>query len=144
MGTNSRLDELQAGFLRVKLSHLSELEEERAKICNRYLNELKNPEIHLPEVRKGATHIWHQFVIQSASRERLIAYLDDKGIGTIIHYPIPPHLSEAYQYLNIKKGTLPITERYAETVLSLPLYNGMTEEEQEYVIDNINTFRPVK
>lgn len=144
VGTNSRLDELQAGFLRVKLSHLSELEEERAKICNRYLNELKNPEIHLPEVRKGATHIWHQFVIQSASRERLIAYLDDKGIGTIIHYPIPPHLSEAYQYLNIKKGTLPITERYAETVLSLPLYNGMTEEEQEYVIDNINTFRPVK
>lgn len=144
VGTNSRLDELQAGFLRVKLSHLSELEEERAKICNRYLNELKNPEIHLPEVRKGATHIWHQFVIQSASREKLIAYLDDKGIGTIIHYPIPPHLSEAYQYLNIKKGTLPITERYAETVLSLPLYNGMTEEEQEYVIDNINTFRPVK
>lgn len=144
VGTNSRLDELQAGFLRVKLSHLSELEEERAKICNRYLNELKNPEIHLPEVRKGATHIWHQFVIQSASREKLIAYLDDKGIGTIIHYPVPPHLSEAYQYLNIKKGTLPITERYAETVLSLPLYNGMTEEEQEYVIDNINTFRPVK
>ena len=144
VGTNSRLDELQAGFLRVKLSHLSELEEERATICHRYLNELKNPEIHLPEVRKGATHIWHQFVIQSASREKLIAYLDDKGIGTIIHYPVPPHLSEAYQYLNIKKGTLPITERYAETVLSLPLYNGMTEEEQEYVIDNINTFRPVK
>ena len=71
---------------------------------------------------------------------RLIDYLTDKEIGTIIHYPIPPHLSEAYRYLNIKKGSLPITEKYAETVLSLPLYNGMTEEEQEYVIESINAF----
>lgn len=73
-------------------------------------------------------------------RDELIKYLDDKGIGTIIHYPIPPHLSEAYRYLNIEQGSLPITEKYAKTVLSLPLYNGMMEEEQEYVIDAVNHF----
>ena len=73
-------------------------------------------------------------------RDELIRYLDRIGIGTIIHYPIPPHLSEAYRYLNLKKGSLPITENYAKTVLSLPLYNGMTEEEQDYVIKAINHF----
>ena len=67
-------------------------------------------------------------------------YLDNKNIGTIIHYPIPPHLSEAYRYLGLKEGDLPITEHYAKTVLSIPLYNGMTVEEQEYVIDTINKF----
>ena len=67
-------------------------------------------------------------------------YLDQKGIGTIIHYPIPPHLSEAYQYLGLKRGSLPITEHLADTVLSIPIYNGMTELEQEYVIDAINKF----
>ena len=68
-------------------------------------------------------------------------YLGQKGIGTIIHYPIPPHLSEAYKYLGLKEGALPITEHLAKTVLSIPIYNGMTEEEQEYVIDAINSFK---
>lgn len=140
VGTNSRLDEMQAGLLRVKLSHLGELEEERRKICNRYLQKLKNPQILLPRIREGASHVWHQFVIQVDCRDELVTYLNENDIGTIIHYPIPPHLSEAYQYLNLPKGSLPITERYAETVLSLPLYNGMTEEEQEYVIEKINSF----
>lgn len=140
VGANSRLDEIQAGLLRVRLSHLSELEEEKKNICNRYLREIKNSDILLPQIRLGATNIWHQFVIRTNRREELIDYLNDKGIGTIIHYPIPPHLSEAYSYLKIKKGSLPITERYAETVLSLPLYNGMTEEEQTYVIQAINKF----
>lgn len=140
VGTNSRLDELQAGLLRVRLSHMQELEEEKRQICNRYLAELKNENIVLPTMRQGATHIWHQFVIQTDKREALIKYLNDREIGTIIHYPIPPHLSEAYQYLKVKKGSLPITERYADTVLSIPLYNGMTEEEQTYVIEAINDF----
>lgn len=140
VGTNSRLDEIQAGLLRVKLAHIRELEEEKRNICERYLQNLKNSKIVLPKIREGATHIWHQFVIRCEEREKLIEYLNNKEIGTIIHYPIPPHLSEAYQYLNIKKGSLPITEKYAETVLSLPLYNGMTEEEQEYVIESINAF----
>jgi dTDP-4-amino-4,6-dideoxygalactose transaminase len=104
------------------------------------LSEIKNDKIILPKIREGATHIWHQFVVRSEMRDELIRYLDEKNIGTIIHYPIPPHLSEAYAYLGIKKGALPITEKYAETVLSIPLYNGMTEEEQSYVIAALNEF----
>lgn len=141
VGTNSRLDELQAGLLRVRLSHMAELESEKRKICERYLAELKNDNIILPEIREGATHIWHQFVIRTSRRQELIDYLNDKEIGTIIHYPIPPHMSEAYQYLQIPKGSLPITEEYAETVLSIPLYNGMTNEEQDYVIEAINQLK---
>lgn len=141
VGTNSRLDEIQAGLLRVRLHHLPELEEEKRDICTRYLGELTNRNIKLPSIREGATHIWHQFVIQCKNRERLIKYLDDRNIGTIIHYPIPPHLSEAYRYLDLKEGTLPITEHYAKTVLSIPLYNGMTAEELNYVIETINAFR---
>lgn len=140
VGTNSRLDELQAGLLRVRLSHMKELEAEKRNICERYLKELTNDSIELPRIREGATHIWHQFVIRTERREELISYLDQKGIGTIIHYPIPPHLSEAYGYLQVQKGSLPITEKYADTVLSIPLYNGMTDEEQTYVINAINQF----
>ncbi len=140
VGANSRLDEMQAGLLRVRLGHLDELAEEKKNICERYLNELHNDKIVLPEIRQGATHIWHQFVIKSEYRDELIKYLDDKGIGTIIHYPIPPHLSEAYQYLGLREGSLPITEKYAKTVLSIPLYNGMTNDELDYVIDAINSF----
>ncbi len=140
IGTNSRLDEMQAGLLRVRLKHIDEIAEEKRTICEKYLTELKNNKIVLPKIRDGATHIWHQFVIRTEFREELIAYLNQKNIGTIIHYPIPPHLSEAYKYLGLKKESLPITEKYANTVLSLPLYNGMTEEEQEYVIKAINEF----
>ncbi len=140
VGANSRLDEIQAGFLRVRLGHLDELAEEKKNICERYLNELHNDKIELPKIREGATHIWHQFVIKSDYRDELMKYLDDNGVGTIIHYPIPPHLSEAYQYLGLKEGSLPITENYAKTVLSIPLYNGMTKEEQDLVIEAINKF----
>lgn len=140
VGTNSRLDEIQAGLLRVRLSHIKELEDEKRKICTRYLNEINNPDIILPSIRDGATHIWHQFVIRTERRNELIEYLEGKGIGTIIHYPIPPHLSEAYSYLGHKKGAFPITEQYADTVLSIPLYNGMTEDELDYVIEALNEF----
>ncbi len=140
VGTNSRLDEMQAGLLRVRLSHLNELVEEKIKISQRYLSELKNPCIELPKVRMGATSIWHQFVIHTSKRDNLMNYLNKKGIGTIIHYPIPPHLSEAYKYLNLERGVLPITEKYADEVLSIPIYNGMTEDEQSYVINAINLF----
>lgn len=140
VGTNSRLDEIQAGLLRVRLAHMGELEAEKRRICERYLTELHNDSIVLPKTRKGATHIWHQFVIRTDRREELIDFLNEREIGTIIHYPIPPHLSEAYRYLNMPQGSLPITEQYAKTVLSIPLYNGMTAEEQTYVIDAINSF----
>lgn len=140
VGANSRLDEMQAGLLRVRLSHLEELAEEKRRICERYLCELKNDKIVLPKIRDGATHIWHQFVIKTDYRDDLMKYLDEHGIGTIIHYPIPPHLSEAYQYLGLKEGDLPITEKYAKSVLSIPLYNGMTKEEQDRVIEAINRY----
>lgn len=143
VGTNSRLDELQAGLLRVRLSHLDDLLEEKEQICNKYLEEIHNSAFILPTIRTKCTHIWHQFVIRvrdESTRDRLINYLQQNGIGTIIHYPIPPHLSEAYTYLNIKRGTLPITEKYADTVLSIPLYNGMTREEQDYIISVLNKF----
>lgn len=140
VGTNSRLDEIQAGFLRIRLKYLNELTQEKRTICERYLDQIHNNKIVLPAIRQRATHIWHQFVVRSEERDELIKYLDEKGIGTIIHYPIPPHLSEAYRYLNLREGSLPITEKYARTVLSLPLYNGMTEEEQTFVINAVNDF----
>lgn len=141
VGTNSRLDEIQAGLLRVRLSHLDELTEEKRKIANKYNKELKNPEIHLPLLADGATCVWHQYVIRCDERDRFIDYLNEKEIGTIIHYPVPPHLQECYKYLGYKEGNFPITEELARTVLSIPMYNGMTEEEQNYVIDTINAFQ---
>ena len=140
VGYNSRLDELQAGLLRVKLRHIFELEEEREKIAQRYLNEIKNPLIQLPRIRENCSHVWHLFVIRVENREKFQKYLEENGIGSVIHYPIPPHLSEAYKYLRYKEGDFPITENYAKTVLSLPLYNGMTKEELDYVIDIINKY----
>lgn len=142
VGANSRLDELQAGLLRVKLLHMNEFYEERCKIANRYLNEISNPLIRLPMIRPGADSSWHQFVIhvKNGLRNELIEFLKEREIGTIIHYPIPPHLSEAYRYLNKKKGDYPIAEQYADEVLSLPMYNGMTVIEQTEVITAINSF----
>lgn len=140
VGYNSRLDELQAGLLRVKLKHIFELEEEREKIAQRYLNEIKNLLIHLPKIRENCSHVWHLFVVRVNNREKFQRYLEENGIGSVIHYPIPPHLSEAYKYLGYKEGDFPITENYAKTVLSLPLYNGMAKEELDYVIDIINKY----
>lgn len=141
VGANSRLDELQAGLLRVRLKHMEELTAEKVKIAERYNQELRNPLIKLPVPASGSTCVWHQYVIRCEERDRLIEYLKEKDIGTIIHYPIPPHLAEAYQYLGHKPGFLPITEKLADTVLSIPIYNGMTEEEQTYVIEAINSFK---
>ncbi|MGL5779074.1 DegT/DnrJ/EryC1/StrS family aminotransferase [Cetobacterium sp.] len=140
VGYNSRLDELQAGLLRVKLSHIKELTEEREKIASNYLTKIKNSKIVLPQLRKGATSVWHLFVIKTDQRNELQKYLEKNGIDTVIHYPIPPHLSKAYEYLGYKSGDFPITEKYAETVLSLPIYNGMTEDEQNHVINIINKY----
>ncbi len=140
VGVNSRLDEMQAGLLRVRLPHMDELIKEKREIAEKYLSELHNDKFILPTVREGATHVWHQFVIRCEKRDELIKYLKDKGIGTIIHYPVPPHLAECYEYLGHKAGDYPITEKYANTVLSIPMYNGMTAEEQDYVINALNTF----
>lgn len=140
VGANSRLDELQAGLLRVRLQYLEKMNAEKGLIADRYTREIKNPRLQLPRVREASTCVWHQYVIQCEERERLIRFLEERGIGTIIHYPIPPHLSEAYGYLGHKPGFLPITEHLANVVLSIPMYNGMTKEEQDYIIQTLNGF----
>lgn len=142
VGTNSRLDELQAGLLRVKLQYLDGFNAERCKIAQRYNENLPTDLIELPRIRPGADCSWHQYVIhvKDGKRDHLMEYLKDKGIGTIIHYPIPPHLSQAYQYLGHSEGSFPIAERFAKEVLSLPMYNGITQEEQDYVIQEIQNW----
>lgn len=142
VGSNSRLDELQAGLLRVKLKHLDEFNEERCRIADRYNKEISNPLIQKPLIRPGADSTWHQYVVHvPGHRDELMEYLKEREIGTLIHYPIPPHLSEAYAYLGHKEGDFPIAEQYADEVLSLPMYNGMTFDEQSEVIKAVNTFQ---
>ena len=126
--------------MRVRLPYLDEMNEEKAAIAKRYSQEIKNPKLILPQIRENTSCVWHQYVIRCEKRDELAEYLKDRGIGTIIHYPIPPHLSEAYHYLGHKKGDLPITEHYADTVLSIPMYNGMEAEELDYIIEMINKF----
>ena len=142
VGANSRLDEMQAGLLRVKLKYINEINDERASIASKYAKGIDNTLVIKPEVADGSSCVWHQYVIRVPKyRDELMAYLADKNITTIIHYPIPPHLSEAYGYLGLKRGVLPITENYADEVLSLPIYCGMTDDEIDYVISAINIFK---
>jgi dTDP-4-amino-4,6-dideoxygalactose transaminase len=131
---------MQAALLRVKLTHLKELNDERNKIANMYDKGIKNIQIELPTVRQGSDSIYHQYVVKCQNRDALQKFLQDNGIQTQIHYPIPPHLAKCYEYLEHKKGEYPITERYANEVLSLPIYTGMTDEEVGYVIAMINEF----
>lgn len=142
VGTNSRLDELQAGLLRIKLTHLDELNAERCEIAAKYNNAICNPIIDLPKLRPGSDSTWHQYVIhvKNGKRDLLAEFLKKNGIDTLIHYPIPPHLSKAYQYLGYKQGDFPIAESFAKEVLSIPIYNGMREEEIAYVIELLNRF----
>lgn len=144
-GTNSRLDEMQAAFLRVKLPHLDKWNEERRRIAARYLNGIHNPQIALPVAgSEDYEHIYHVFVVRCERRDELEKYLADSGIGTVKHYPVPMHLQEAYKNLNIPEGALPIAENISSTVLSLPMYYGMTEEQVDYVIEMVNAFEKVE
>ncbi len=140
IGTNSRLDELQAGLLRVRLSHIEEITGEREWLANNYSEKIKNSSVILPEGRKGTRTVWHQYVIRTKARDKFQSYLKQNGVDTMIHYPVPPHLAQAYQYLGYHPGDLPVTEKYAQEVLSLPMYSGMTEEEQDWVIKVINQY----
>lgn len=140
-GTNSRLDELQAAFLDVKLQYLDKWNARRKEVANRYFNEINNPLIKMPlKPDKDYDHIYHVFVIRCDRRDELEKYLTDKGIGTVKHYPIPMHLQGAYAELGIKEGELPIAEEISKTVLSIPMYYGIDEEQISYVINTINSF----
>ena len=139
-GNNSRLDELQAAFLAAKLPHLERMNAERRRIADRYMSEIRNPRIVLPQVGEEFTPVWHIFGIRCSERERLEKYLNANGIGTNKHYPIPIHLQKCYKDLGFKEGDFPIAEEISNTELSLPMYYGMTGEEVGYVIEKINTF----
>lgn len=139
-GVNSRLDEMQAALLRVKLSHIKELNDERKILAKRYGAGITNSQVILPGLRDKAESIYHQYVVRCAQRDGLQKALEQDGIQTQIHYPVPPHLAECYSRLGHKKGDFPLTEAYAQEVLSLPIYTGMTWEEQDYVIDKINAW----
>lgn len=140
-GNNSRLDELQAAFLSAKLPHLERMNAERRRIAQMYLDGIKNPEIILPYVMEDTVPVWHIFGIRCKRRAELERYLNEHGIGTNKHYPIPMHLQECYKDLGFKEGDFPIAEEISATQLSLPMYYGMTDEEVQYVIDSVNSFR---
>lgn len=139
-GNNSRLDEMQAAFLSAKLPHLDKINEERRRIAEKYLEKIDNPKIILPYVIDGVEPVWHIFAIRCNEREALEKHLNDNGIGTNKHYPIPMHMQKCYEDLGIREGELPIVEEISKTELSIPMYYGMTEEEVDYVIDKINEF----
>lgn len=139
-GVNSRLDEIQAGFLSIKLDHLDKWNTDRNRIAKMYLEGIKNDKIILPVVNKNNYHVWHIFAIRTDKRDELEKYLADLGIGTNKHYPTPMHLQGAYADLNIKKGELPLAEVISNEELSLPMYYGMTDEEVNYIIDAINKY----
>ncbi|NMA13120.1 MAG: DegT/DnrJ/EryC1/StrS family aminotransferase [Chloroflexi bacterium] len=140
-GHNSRLDPLQAAFLRVKLSYLEEWNQKRNRIASFYVDKLKGYDpIILPSVSENVKHVWHQFVIRCKERDELIGHLKNDGIDTMIHYPIPPHLSQAYEDLGYKVGDFPITEELAKTMISLPIDPFLTEDEIQYVCESIHSF----
>ena len=139
-GNNSRLDEMQAAFLSVKLVHLDRMNKERRRIAARYMDEIVNPKLVLPYVIEGTEPVWHIFAIRCENRDGLAEYLKENGIATNKHYPIPIHLQEAYKELQISKGELPIAEEISATQLSLPMYYGMTDEQISYVVKKINQF----
>lgn len=137
-GYNTRLDELQAAFLRAKLPILDKVNADRRKTANRYLREIINPRLTLPYVDWNmVTPVWHIFAVRTSDRDGLASYLEEKGIHTGIHYPIAIHNQKAYQELGLSKAGLPICEEISDTQLSLPMYYGMREE-TDYVIEALN------
>ncbi|WP_375577895.1 DegT/DnrJ/EryC1/StrS family aminotransferase [Marivirga tractuosa] len=140
-GVNNRIDELQAGVLNLKLKYIDQWTDERQELAKIYIENLSNIEgFEVPYIHSEADHVFHLFVVKTNKREELMEYLKNKGIGTLIHYPVPPHLQEAYQTLGYQKGDFPIAERLANNCLSLPLYPGMTNQQIEFVCKKIINF----
>lgn len=137
-GVNSRLDELQAALLRVKLKYLDQDNNIRKKIASAYLTGIVNPVIQLPIVEKGNDHVWHIFAVRTQERDRFQSYLTERGIQTVIHYPIPPHHQEAYK--EWKKENYPISELIHRQVISLPMSPAISEVEVGIIIKVVNEF----
>ena len=140
-GCNSRLDELQAAFLAAKLPIMDKVNDNRRATAAKYLAGIKNDFVELPYVMEGTNPVWHIFAVRCKERDRLAAFLQEKGLGINKHYPIAIHLQDCYKDLGLTEGDLPIAEEISATQLSLPMYYGMTEEEIQYVIDCVNAFK---
>lgn len=141
IGFNKRLDEIQAAFLRVKLRHLDSWTAERQFIARIYDEVLTGiGDLRLPKLTEGASHVYHLYVVQTEYRDGLAAFLQERGVATLIHYPIPPHLQNCYKHLGYEAGTFPIAEKLAKSIISLPLWPGMTQNEVCHVADMIRLF----
>lgn len=139
-GYNSRLDELQAAFLRVKLRRLDVWNAERSRIAQIYLRKIQNSRVVKPVPTPGTHPAWHLFVLQTENRDGFVRYLESHGIHTQIHYPIPLHEQQAYADSGYQKGDLPVAELLAGRVVSLPLFYGLKDEEVRYVVDTVNRY----
>lgn len=137
-GVNSRLDELQAAILSVKLKYLDQENQKRRNIAGRYLNSINNTKLTLPYSTVPESHVWHLFVVRTETRDKFQEYLKEQGVGTVIHYPIPPHKQNAYAEWNSLQ--LPITEEIHRTVLSLPMDPRMSDDDVQAVIDACNSY----
>ena len=135
---NSRLDEMQAAILSVKLAHLDEHNDERRRLADHYRQQLFG--VGLPAEADNARHVYHLFVVRHPQRDRLQEHLRRRGIGTLIHYPVPVHRQPAYADLGYGYGSLPVTERLAAEILSLPMYVGLTEADIDVVARAVNEF----
>jgi dTDP-4-amino-4,6-dideoxygalactose transaminase len=140
LGFNSRLDELQAALLRVKLRHLDDWQAERRRVAARYDELLGSREVKTPWVRPDVTHVYHQYTLQVARRDELQGFLEERGIGTMIYYPVPLHLQGLYDDLGYTEGSLPVSEQAAHQVLSLPIYPELTEDQIQTVVQAIDEF----
>lgn len=140
-GYNSRLDEMQAGLLRVKLAHMDELIENRREIAKKYLAGMNNPLIVLPEIPEDCSTIWYLFVVNVKNQKGFCKYLDENGIGNAINFPMPPYMQPAMEYLGYKEGYCCVSEQDCREVVSLPMMDYMTDEEINKVIEVINNYR---
>jgi len=137
-GINSRLDEIQAVFLNIKLNFLDKINKRRRDNARKYLKNINNPKIILPVIKAFDHHVFHQFVIKTSARNRLKKYLYENGIETIVHYPLPPHKQEAYREWN--NLNLPVTEKIYREILSIPVREDLTADDTDKIIETLNKF----
>ena len=140
VGFNSRLDELQAAILLTKLSHLDAWNERRRNLARRYLSGLAGAKLSPPVEAPGRKHVFHLFVVRHPDREALQTHLQDRGVKTLIHYPVPVHLQEAYRFLGYTEGAFPVAEQAAKEILSLPMFPQLCDDEVDYVVEQIRDF----
>jgi dTDP-4-amino-4,6-dideoxygalactose transaminase len=140
-GWTARLDTMQAVVLLHKLPHLDGWNAQRVEVAARYTEALAGVgDLRLPDVPDGSQHVWHLYVVRTAEPEALAGRLRERGIGTGRHYPVPPHLSAAYEFLGYREGEFPVSEALARECLSLPIFPGMTEEQVDAVVDEIRGY----